>query len=249
MSDQARDIDLFGMPLEGVAAYWLSLKKLVGGSRNFKVLVREAEFTAEPFIHHLLDLAFNSRVDDAHVRAFASIKGDVICQEQDKRLDLMRIAVMDVVDGENPHRTYARMAARLLAMPIDAERALTYAQELLRLALEKEPSESYFIINNRHQDDKLIVTLLFYVVLARHHGRIACRPFMEHQQCRFFGDALSLVVDGFDAPFVRKWMKRHKDILLADLRHKMSMSIELCIGMRNRMDYEDIYRAAQSFIR
>lgn len=33
-----RDFDMVEIPLEGVAAYWLSIKKLVEGKRNFKQL-------------------------------------------------------------------------------------------------------------------------------------------------------------------------------------------------------------------
>lgn len=249
MTEGPREIDLMGMPLEGVVAYWLSLKKLVGNSRNFKGLSQEAEFTPEPFVRHLLELAFASHFDDARVRELALVKGSVLCNAFDRRFDLMRVAVMDVASGENPHRTFARMAARFRTLPIEAEKALAYGQELLRLALEKEASEPFFNVHHRQQDDKLVVTLLFYVMLARHHGRIACRPFIEHMGSRFFGDGLALVVDGFDAPFVRKWMKRHKQVLLDDMQHKVRASIELCLGIRSRQGYDDLFRVARSYMR
>lgn len=249
MTEIQRDIDLMGMPLEGVVAYWLSLKKLVGGSRSFKSLGQEAEFTPEPFVRHLLELAFASHLDTSRVRELAFTKGEVLADTLDRRFDLMRIAVMDVASGENPHRTLARMGARFLTLPVEADRALAYAQELLRLALEKEASEPFFNVHHRQNDDKLLVTLLFYVMLARHHGRIACRPFVPHMGARFFGDALALVVDGFDAPFVRKWMKRHKQVFLDELRGKVRVSVDLCLGIRDRLDYDDLFRVARSHMR
>lgn len=249
MTQSIRDFDLLEMPLEGVAAYWLSLKKLVGSSRNFKGLAEEIEFTSEPYVRHVLELAFTGRFDDDRVRALATARAEGGLAELDRKFDLMRIAIMDVAGGENPHRTMARMAARYVALPLPADRALGYAQELLRLAGEKSPQETFFDVNHRQQEDKLLVTLLFYVLIARHHGRIACRPFLEHLNSRFFADGLALVVDSFDAPFVRKWLKQHKQTILADVQRKMAMSVEVCLSIRARMDYDDVFRVARSYMR
>lgn len=248
-SQSIRDFDLFEMPTEGVAAYWLSLKKLVGNRRNFKGLDQEAEFTSEPFVRHLLDIVFTGDMSEDRVRRCAAARGDLLRGELDRRLDLMRVAIMDVAGGENPLRTMARIAARYPSPPITTEKALGYAQELLRQAGEKPPAERFFDVSHRLQDDRLVVALLFYVLLSRHHGRMACRPFLEHLGSRYFADGMALVADGFDAPFVRKWLKKHKQVLLADVRDKMTMSVELALGIKARLSYDDVFRIARSYMR
>ena len=50
--------DIIEIPLEGVAAYWLSIKKLADEKRSFKPLGEEAEYTSEPYIRYLLDVVF-----------------------------------------------------------------------------------------------------------------------------------------------------------------------------------------------
>ncbi len=137
--------------MEGVAAYWLSLKKLVGNRRNFKGLDQEAEFTSEPFVRHLLEITFSGDMGEDRVRRCAAARGDLLRGELDRRLDLMRVAVMDVAGGENPLRTMARIAARYPVPPITTEKALGYAQELLRQAGEKPPAERFFDVSHRLQ--------------------------------------------------------------------------------------------------
>lgn len=250
LSQPYRDFDILEMPVEGVAAYWLSLKKLVGNRRNFKGVEQEAEFTSEPFVRHLLEIVFSGDMGEDRVRRCAEARGNLLRGELDRRLDLMRVTIMDVAGGENPLRTMARISARYPVPPITAEKALGYAQELLRQAGDnKPPSERFFDVSHRLQDDRLIVALLFYVLLTRHHGKMACRPFLEHAGSRFFADGMALVADGFDAPFVRKWLKKHKQVLLEDVRAKMLMSVELALGIRARLGYDDVFRIARSYMR
>jgi hypothetical protein len=44
------ELDILQMPLDGLAAYWLSLKKLVEAKKGAKVLEEEADHTSEPYI-------------------------------------------------------------------------------------------------------------------------------------------------------------------------------------------------------
>lgn len=247
-SQSIRDFDLSEMPVEGVAAYWLSLKKLVGNRRNFRRLRQEAEFTSEPFVRHLLEIIFSGDMGEERVRRCAAARGEFLRGELTRRLDLMRVAVMDMAAGDNPLRTMARIAALYPSPPIATDRALGYAQELLRQAGEKPPTARFFNVSHRLQDDRLVVVLLFYILLSRHHGRMACRPFLGHMRSRFFADGMALVIDGFDAPFVRNWLKKHKQVLLDDMRGKMAMSLELALGIKARLGYDDVFRIARSYM-
>lgn len=249
MSEIQKDFDILELPLEGVAAYWLSLKKLVGGRRNFKLLQEEAEYTGEPFVRHLLDIGF-AGFSDERVRMYADAKAQTLLHEFRRRFNLMRAAILDVATAENPHRTLARFLAQYPVPPITEDRAMALAQELHKLVPEhKAGQERFFDVAHKTADDKLLVTLLFYVLLSRHEGKAACQPLLGYVSSRFFREGLAMVIDGFDAPFVRKWLKEHMAVVLAETERKMRMSTELCLAISSRLDYDDVYRVARSFMR
>ncbi len=51
--EEQKDFDILEMPAEGLAAYWLSIKKLIDVKRNKQVLEEEIRYTREPFIKFL----------------------------------------------------------------------------------------------------------------------------------------------------------------------------------------------------
>ncbi|GHV54770.1 hypothetical protein FACS1894206_08290 [Deltaproteobacteria bacterium] len=65
----------------------------------------------------------------------------------------------------------------------------------------------------------------------------------------FFTDALALVLDGFDAPFIRKWMKRFKSTALEDVQRKIALSIDLCLAIQERVTFEETRFLVRSYIR
>lgn len=244
-----RDIDILQMPLEGVAAYWLALKKLAGNKRNLKVLQEEAQHTPEPFVRHLLEICFGS-MSESRIRILAKAREETVLSEVERRYDLMRIALLDIAQSENPRKSMAKMAARFPRSPLTEQRALTLAHELIKLIPERGAvNDHYFDVSHRQQDDKLMVTLLFYVLLARKEGKDACQPYLPIISSYYFVDGLALVIDGMDVPFVRKWLREHKMVLLRDVQDKMRMSTELCLGIRDRLDYDDVFRIARSWMR
>lgn len=249
MTDPQKDFDLLDIPCEGVAAYWLSLKKLIGNKRNFKGIAEEAEYTSEPFIRFLLEIAF-SRYSEQRIRMLAEAKQRTLLTEVSRRFNLMRICILDVATGENPHRTLAKLEAQFVEPPVTDEKAIHLAQELVKVVSEKpQGAERYIAVGHKTQDDKLLVTLLFYVMLARHEGKMACQPWLPYISLRYFRDGLAMVADGFDAPFVRKWLKEHQLVLLEAAEHKMKMSLELALAIARKEDYEDIFVLAQSYMR
>ncbi|UZP69026.1 hypothetical protein N1030_08685 [Desulfovibrio mangrovi] len=249
MSEVQKDFDILELPLEGVAAYWLSLKKLVGSKRNFKALEEEAQYTTEPFVRHLLDVGFCGYSDD-RVRMLAHAKMETLLGETARRFNLMRVAILDVATGENPHRTLAKLLAQYPAPPISEDKAKALSQELLKLVPEHQAGqERFFDVGHKSLDDKLIVTLLFYVLLSRHESKSGCQPLLAYVSSRYFREGLSMVIDGFDAPFVRKWLKEHKAAVLSETRRKMLMSTEMCVAIGMRLEYEDVFRVARSYMR
>ncbi|MDL2209342.1 hypothetical protein LJC26_00855 [Desulfovibrio sp. OttesenSCG-928-O18] len=236
------------MPIDGIAAYWLSLRKLLGNSRNMRTLEAEAQFVAEPFVRHLLDMLM-SQISPARCRQLAETCGQSELDRLDRQFDLIRVAIMDMATGENPLRTLVRITARFPAPIADPEAMLETAQGYLEDALNGTLSPEACRIDHNMSDEALALTLLFYATLCRRHGKAACRPFLPQEGSAFFTDALSLVVDGFDAPFIRKWMKRFKTTILDDMQRKISLSTDMCLAIQERVPFEEMRFLVRSYIR
>ncbi len=248
MTQARQDPTFLHMPLDGVAAYWLSLRKLTGNSRNLKILEAEAGYVGEPFVRHLLGMLL-AELSPAQCRQLAEICAQGELDRLDRQFDLMRIAIMDIATGENPLRTLARVTA-CFAVPLsNPEQLLETAQARLAAALDAVPQSETYQINHSLSDESLVTALLFYATLARRHGKAATRSFLPQPGSVFFTDGLALVVDGFDAPFVRKWMKKFKTVILDDMRRKMALSIDLGMAIRDRMPFEEMRFLVRSHIR
>lgn len=243
-----RDFDIVEIPLEGVAAYWLSIKKLVEGKRNFKMLVDEASYTTEPFIKFLLE-CINADTPEERTLQLASVKRDCMLNDLARKFDLMRMALLDMATAENPRKTLAKMTAQYATAPLNEEKAFAYAQELVQNAGDSLAEKGKFYnVDHRMRDDRLMVTLLFYVIWSRREGKIGCEHFLEFINSNYFTDGLALVIDGFDAPFVRKRLQVHKGAILAETRLKMEMSAEMCIAVRHKLPYDDVFRIARCYL-
>jgi len=248
MSQNDAAVDLLTIPPDGLAAYWLSLRKLVGSARNLKALEDEAAFAADAYIRHLLHMAL-SPLPAAKIKELAEVSALHEGLRLDRRLDLMRVAVMDIAQGENPLRTLAKLLACFPQPPEQPEKMLETAQVWLNKAHGKKGNRDVYSTHPRQADGPLCTTLLFYVQLARRHGRPACRPFLPQCGSAFFADSMALVIDGFDVPFVRKWMKKNKETITADIRRKMALSADLCLAIHERMPFDDMVYIVRSHLR
>ena len=236
------------MPLDGVAAYWLALRKLIGNSRNAKALEAESQFTGEPFVRHLLDMLI-AQVPSERFRYFADICGRSEIERLDRQFDLMRIAVMDIATGENPLRTLAKFTALFPAPITDPESMLETAQTHLAAAVDRTLPPVVYTVAHDMADQTLAAVLVFYTTLARRHGKAACRTFLPQERSLFFTDALSLVLDGFDNPFIRKWMKKYKLVLIRDMQRKISLSIDMGAAIQDRTPFDEMRFLVRSYIR
>lgn len=244
---QGQDIDLFHVPAEGVAAFWLALKKVVGSGKNFKPLTQEAEYTSDPFVRHLLDISFGN-LDESRLRILAQAKAKAIINHMGRQFNLMRICLLDMLNLENPHRTLAKMMAQFMIPPVQGVKVFKLGQAMLRLNPADEKAKPHFNVTDHMPDENLVTVLIFYNLLVRHRDKMACQDYFPVISSRFFRDGLALIIDGFEEPFVRRWLSVHRQIALSDATHKMQMSTELCLAIRARYDYEDIERVAHSFL-
>ncbi len=246
--DIQRDFDIVEIPLEGVAAYWLSIKKLVEGKRNFKMLGEEASYTTEPYIKFLLE-CINADTAEERILHLAGIKRACMLDDLERKFNLMRMTLLDMATAENPRKTLAKMTAQYASAPLNEEKAFAYAQELVQHAGERLAEKGkFFNVDHRMRDDRLMVALLFYVIWSRREGKIGCESFLEFINSNYFTDGLALVIDGFDAPFVRKRLQVHKQAVMAEARLKMEMSVEMCVAVKQKLPYDDVFRIARCYL-
>ena len=241
-------ISFLYMPIDGVAAYWLSLRKLIGNSRNLKALEDETQFIGEPFVRHLLDMIV-FQVPPERCRYLAEVCGKSEIERMNRQFDLMRIAVMDIASGENPLRTLAKFTALFPSPITDPEGLLEAANSNVAATLSHTLPPTTYHVSHDLTDQNLATVLLFYTTLSRRHGKAACRNFLPQERSLFFTDALSLVLDGFDNPFIRKWMKKYKLVLLNDMQRKISLSIDMSAAIQNRMPFDAMRFLVRSYIR
>jgi hypothetical protein len=94
----------------------------------------------------------------------------------------------------------------------------------------------------------LLPRLLHCLVVARREGREACRKLAESSRSLFFAEGLALVADGFDEAFLRRRLTLHRRAILADAAAKMVLAEEMCLGLRARYSYEDLWRVARAHL-
>lgn len=242
-----KNLDLLETPIEAVAAYWLALRTLLGSNRTMKPLEEEAAHTSDPFAKILLDLVC-AEFGDAHFLRLAEARQELVLMDLRRRLDLMAMALGDMADKENPHRTLARMLALFPQPPADPARIIKYSQTLSHKAFDAAQGARLYGVSHRLSYDVLMGTLLFYVLMGRKSDRMAAQPYLPFVQSRYFSDGLALIIDGFDRPFLRGWLEMHRDTLLVGARRKTDLSREAALAIKNRASFEDVKRIAAVFI-
>lgn len=252
-----RELDILEMPLEGLAAYWLSLRKLLGDKVNRKVLARslpeEAERTSEPFVRHLLDLCAAS-FDDAQFLTLVHAKRDTVLRDLHLKFDLMRDALLSIAAGENPRQLLVTMMTRFSVPPLTESKATQLAVDTVKAAqaaiAENKPEQAAGVlgrVDHRDGADRLLVKLLFLAYWARREGKHSIPAFVMAGG-RFFKESLSLVVDGFEPPYVKRRVEFQAGEMIEDARLKMDMATQMALALRRELPYEDLYRVAKSYL-
>jgi hypothetical protein len=244
-----RDLDILEMPLDGLAAYWLSLKKLWDSKKGAKKVIEdEAAHTPEPYISYLLNTAFGDLPEHV-IRKLARIKRETFIADWRRKIELMRIALYAVAAGENPRITLIRMDSRFHAPPMDERKAFDLAGGVFAAIKDTSADLPTLLdVSHKHSHDRLVVKLLFYVIHARREGKQSLAPFIQFIRSPYFAEGLSLAVDGFDADFLANHLDRVRNEALADARRKMRLSQDMVLGIRDKMAYADLLRMAQAYM-
>lgn len=247
MTEEPRqELDILEMPLEGVAAFWLSLKKIMGAKIAPKTLQDEADNTTEPYIRFMIELCL-SGLDDVAVRRAGLARRDTALRDLELKTTLMRDALLSMAAGENPRMGLLRMCSRLALPSISEEHVTKMALDMVRMA-EKSRDGYVVTIGPRLPAEELMVKLMFYVLWARREGKAAIEPFGENGRFRHFNQALAMTADGHDRGFIKACMDSGRAGILADAAAKMDLSLEMTLALRGKVSYDDMFRIAQGYL-
>lgn len=243
-----QELDILEMPEEGLAAYWLSIKKIMDSKKGRAILDEEIAGTDEPFILHLLETAF-STLDIARIRRLTQSRMEILLDDYGTKIDLMRIAVYAIASSENPRITLVRMDSKFAHPLMTEDRAFDMATAMFDAI---KPSgvdlNTLLSVDHKLQADRLLVKLLFFVMFARREGKESLGRFIPHLGSRFFSEGVSLAMDNFEADFLANHLENIRDRVITRTKRKMDMALEMALGIREKLAYDDIFRIARAYM-
>jgi len=242
------ELDILEMPMEALAAYWLSIKKLLDAKRDKALLTAEMENTGERFIRHLLDTAL-STLDEELLRGLARANSQALLAEARRRLEMVRLGLVGIAQGENPRLTFLRLSGFMTPPALTEKRAFELAYGLMSTVAQKDADLPVLLcVDHKQKDDRLAVKLLFYALAGRRNGRQSLHEYLPHLRPGPFAEGLSMAADGFEAEFVASHLAALRDQALAGARRKMRMATEMCLALKTGLSYDDVFRVARSFM-
>ncbi len=246
------DLDIVEMPAKALAAYWLSLKKLMDSRKGGRVVQEEMAAVSEPYIRLLLETAFGSALPEEAVRRLYAAGRRRQLAELRRKLDCMARVLAAMVSGDNPQRVLSLLTALFAVPPVREaavmERVYALAERARAGTPPDAPADDPAAVDHGLPPEVLLPRLLHCLVVARREGREACRKLAESSRSLFFAEGLALVADGFDEAFVRRRLTLHRRAILADAAAKMVLAEEMCLGLRAKYSYEDLWRVARAHL-
>ncbi|NLV96279.1 MAG: hypothetical protein GX043_02940 [Desulfovibrionales bacterium] len=244
-----QDLDLLEMPLEGVAAYWLSVKKtLESKKKNDSFLRNEAQHTRELHIRYLLELASSSFTSDK-CAALAQVRKQNVLTELSRKYILMAIGLLGIVSRENPQKVMIRFLSKFHIAPIFEKQVFEVAQLILKNLENKDLNKAKFLnIDHKLKTEALIINLIFYCMLARRNGPKSLLDYQDYIASNYFKDGLSLICDGFDYDFVKFRLNLTKKEILEALEKKMDLSADMVTAIKAGMPLQDLYLIAKAYL-
>lgn len=244
-----KEFDLMEMPLEGVAAFWLSVKKTMDSKKKGdEFLLEEAKHTREPHVRFLLELAASS-FSPTRCEELAQVRKKNILGELHRKYVLMAIGLLGIVSKENPQKVMVRFLSKFQIAPIFEKQVFEVAQLMLRNLDNAELNKTKFLnIDHKLKIEALIINLIFYCMLARRNGVEHLLGFQEYIASRYFKDGLMLIHDGFDYDFVKFRLNLVKKEILEATEMKMDLSMQMMSAIKSGTPFNDLYLIAKAFL-
>jgi len=249
LTPPSQDFDIVEMPTTGLAAYWLSLKKLMDDRKNAKVVIEEMATVTEPTIRHLLDTAFGSSLPEDVLRRVFAARRQLALAELRRKLGCMSRTLTAMLTGDNPQRVLSLATALYPQPPIrEAETMDAVYAMVERVRRGDVQEEKAAAVNHTLAPPALLGRLMYCLVVVRREGREASRRLVEYTRSLFYAEGLALVADGFEEGFLSQRLALHRRSIIIDTTVKLRMAEELCLGIKARYTYEDLWRLARTYL-
>jgi hypothetical protein len=247
--DTPKEFDLMEMPLEGVAAFWLSVKKTLDSRKKGDgFLLEEARHTREPHVRFLLELAASS-FPPARCEELAQVRKKNILAELQRKYVLMAIGLLGIVSKENPQKVMIRFLSKFHIAPIFEKQVFEVAQVMLKNLDNSELNKAKFLnIDHKLKIEALIINLIFYCMLARRSGTDSLLDYQEYISSQYFKDGLTLICDGFDYDFVKFRLNLVKKEILEATEMKMDLSMHMMSAIKAGVPFGDLYLIAKAYL-
>ncbi len=244
-----KEFDLMEMPLEGVAAFWLSVKKTMDSKKKGdEFLLEEAKHTQEPHVRFLLELAASSFAPQ-RCEELAQVRKKNILAELHRKYVLMAIGLLGIVSKENPQKVMIRFLSKFHIAPIFEKQVFEVAQVMLKNLDNADLNKSKFLnIDHKLKIEALIINLIFYCMLARRSGVEHLLEFQEYISSQYFKDGLALICDGFDYDFVKFRLNLVKKEILEAMEMKMDLSMHMMSAIKSGTPFGDLYLIAKAYL-
>lgn len=243
---EGRVTDLVHAPLDAVAAYWLSLKKTLDERKNGRFLLDEAKHVSEPFIRHLLQLLLSGLSPEDSAR-LARVKQRNILRDLHRKLDLLAICLLGIGGNENPQKVLIRIISKFPISPIFEKEVFEIAQQALQNMQNPQTREKFLLIDQAMKIEALIINMMVYSMYARRNDLATLDAYSDYIRSYYFAEGMALIRDGFDLDFIKHRLILLRKEILADMENKMEMSVELFLGIRKGIAYEDLFKIYNSF--
>ena len=244
-----KEFDLMEMPVEGVAAFWLSVKKTLDArKKDDGFLLEEARHTREPHVRFLLELAASS-FPPSRCEELAQVRKQNILAELQRKYVLMAIGLLGIVSKENPQKVMIRFLSKFHIAPIFEKQVFDVAQVMLKNLDNSELNKAKFLnIDHKLKIEALIINLIFYCMLARRSGVESLLDYQEFISSQYFKDGLALICDGFDYDFVKFRLNLVKKEILEATELKMDLSMHMMSAIKSGVPFADLYLVAKAYL-
>jgi hypothetical protein len=248
--DAARpDFDIVEMPATALAAYWLSLKKLMDNRKGVRIVQEEMATVSEPTIRLLLETSFGGGLPEDVLRRLYQARRRQVLADLRRKLDCMTRALVAMASAENPQRVLTALTALFPVPPVREATAMESVYTLVEKIRKDDTAEGTLAaVDHGLVPDVLLVRLMYCLVVVRREGREACRRLATSSRSLFFAEGLTLLADGFDEAFLRRRLALHRRSILADTTNKLTMAEELCLGLRAKYSYQDLWLLARAYL-
>ncbi len=205
-------------PLE-LFAHWVAVARHYRASED-ETLEGYYRATQHPLLRRILELALEAEPIPDFLRAVRREQAAFL-KERAAYLEVARVGLIALNRfRESPERTAQKLAALVGQESITAESLLLAAENAPTASLRMPPAE-------------LAAALLRYKLRAKREGIISLDPELEKVEEGYLRLGLDVAIACWADNFIVPILTRRKQAILAELKTKIQMFTELCVGLHN----------------